>query len=515
MTIGEIKKEADKEIRQSRFNRVYGEKAVSRGFFFNDGGRLHNATSAFFDPYTVSDSGIEGLRTVSRVQCGGVSARILREVAKKAWIINICLSDLRRKVVPFFKLSNNENTRGFVIRAKDENNNDEAKKQEVENFMLNTGKTKDYDRDNFKHYCLKIVRDLWTIDQISTEIQYSINGKCIAFYAVDSGTIERVLPNEEHPEFKYAQVIQGIARTAYTAKELIVDFANPQTDIYRQFYGFSPIEQAIDLIASAINAFVFNNGNFTENRLPRGVFLVDGDLDKTSLDEIVDYIAELLSGSPANQFRIPVVPSGMKKGEGSGGGIRWQSFNLNNRDMEFGTWLDFLVSNVVALFGSSMEELGLQSQKSQTMFAREGKTQMETAKSQILGDTLSFLQDYLNRILSIAYPDYELEFVGYEKTDPKDSADITKTELESFKVLNEVRKEKGLEPLAAKWADECPANAQLVTLYNAAQQQEQDDEGGGDDAEGEDEEWGELSGGENVSKSLISRKGKNRLVFSI
>ena len=158
---------------------------------------MHNATSAFFDPYTVSDSGIEGLRTVSRVQCGGVSARILREVAKKAWIINICLSDLRRKVVPFFKLSNNENTRGFVIRAKDKNNNDEAKKQEVENFMLNTGKTKDYDRDNFKHYCLKIVRDLWTIDQISTEMQYSLNGKCIAFYAVDSGTIELYLSQKK------------------------------------------------------------------------------------------------------------------------------------------------------------------------------------------------------------------------------------------------------------------------------------------------------------------------------
>lgn len=115
--------------------------------------------------------------------------------------------------------------------------------------------------------------------------------------------------------------------------------------------------------------------------------------------------------------------------------------------MEFSNWLDFLVSNVVALFGCSMEELGLHSQKSQAMFEREGKTRIEQAKSTILGDTLSFLQDYINRILDIAYPDYELEFVGYEKDDPKAIVDIDKSEVEAYKTLNEKREEKGMKNL--------------------------------------------------------------------
>ncbi|MBR4029911.1 MAG: hypothetical protein IKJ06_00730 [Clostridia bacterium] len=195
--------------------------------------------------------------------------------------------------------------------------------------------------------------------------------------------------------------------------------------------------------------------------------------------------------------------------------------------MEFSNWLDFLVSNVVALFGCSMEELGLHSQKSQAMFEREGKTRIEQAKSTILGDTLSFLQDYINRILDIAYPDYELEFVGYEKDDPKAIVDIDKSEVEAYKTLNEKREEKGMKKLDAEWAN-IPLNPQAVQLFQSAQAQQQqggdmggsdDDSWGdyqgaimGDDAEAGDfgseenaEEPAEENGGEEMQKSLLER----------
>ena len=105
---------------------------------------------------------------------------------------------------------------------------------------------------------------------------------------------------------------------------------------------------------------------------------------------------------------------------------------------------------------------------------------------------LSFLQQYINQILEKAYPGYEIEFVGYERDDPKQILDLTKTELESFKTLNEVRKEKGLKPIEADWADKCPANPQFVQMYQAAQM---DDGGGMEDME-EGEEGGDFGGEE-------------------
>lgn len=468
------------------------------GSFFNDGGRLHGATSSFFDPFTVADTSIASLRCVSRAQNGSVSCRVLREIAQKAWVINICIGNIEKKIKPFLKPSTDRNLRGFVILKKGEEIGKAAgqkstKRKEIEDFITHTGNYDDSDRDTFTKYASKIVRDLLTIDQVSTEIQYNRGGQPIAFFAVDAGTIQRVLPNADHPEFKYAQVIDGMARAAYTDKELLFDFANPRTDIYRSFYGYSPVEQAIDLIASEINTVTYNAGAFTENKLPRGMLLVDGDLDYEATEEMTDYIAEIMSGSPANQWRIPIVPSGVSK-ESGGGGIKWVQLGGNNRDMEFSNWLDFLVSNVVALFGCSMEELGLHSQKSQAMFEKEGKTQVEQSKSTILGDTLSFLQDYVNRILDIAYPDYQLEFVGYEKDDPKAIVDIDKAETEAYKTLNEKREEKGLKKLDAEWAN-IPMNPQAVQLFQSAQAQEQGgDMPGTDGAEdGGDDSWGDYS----------------------
>ena len=74
----------------------------------------------------------------------------------------------------------------------------------------------------------------------------------------------------------------------------------------------------------------------------------------------------------------------------------------------------------------------------------------------------------MNRIIDKFFPEYQLEFVGYEKDDPKEVLELAKTELETFKTLNEVRKEKGLKALNEKWAD-IPLNPQAVQLYSSSQ----------------------------------------------
>ena len=50
----------------------------------------------------------------------------------------------------------------------------------------------------------------------------------------------------------------------YTYENMIFDFENPRTDIYHSMYGYSLVEQAVDLITSVINTFIYNAGNFTE-----------------------------------------------------------------------------------------------------------------------------------------------------------------------------------------------------------------------------------------------------------
>lgn len=458
--------------------------------------------SSFFDPYRNIENEYGNLRTADGHYNREVDCQTLRRVSKKAWIINLCIINVQKKIKPFLKPSTNRNLRGFVVKKIGEDvikaagQKSEAR-TEIEQFLLNTGIEKSPDRDNFTRFCIKILRDALEIDQVATEIGRTVSGKVYAFWAVDGATIERVLPNQDNPfHIKYVQVIDSIPQAFYPEDSLIFDYQNPRSDVRYSFYGYSPVEQAIDLITSTINAFTYNAGFFTENKLPRGMLLLDGNANQETVEQMEDYLCDIMSGTTANQWRVPIIPAGNGT-SGENNSIKWVSLGGTNKEMEFQGWLDFLTSAIVSLFGCSMEELGLHSSKSQPMFEHNTTPEIEASKSLVLGDMLAFLQQYINQILEKAYPGYEIEFVGYERDDPKQILDLTKTELESFKTLNEVRKEKGLKPIEADWADKCPANPQFVQMYQSAQM----DGGGMEDPDAAEDEEGADFGEENADEN--------------
>jgi hypothetical protein len=268
---------------------------------------------------------------------------------------------------------------------------------------------------------------------------------------------------------------------------------NPRTDIEKVGYGYSIVEQAIDLVTSSINTFMYNAGFFTENKLPRGILLLQGDADTQEVEQIEDYIVNIMSGTPASQWRVPIIPSGKPDGggEGSGRKFEWVNLQRTNKEMEFQTWFDLQLSGLTAMFGSSLEDLGLHSSKSQSIIGTDNAPLIESSKSLVLGDVLAFLQGLFNRILEYKNPDYELEIVGYERDDPKLTMDIDKTEVETYKSVDEKRVENGLAPFNEKWSG-VPLNAYVVQLMG------QDQQGGGpfggDMGEG-GEEAGDAEGG--------------------
>ena len=488
------------DIRQELIRAQKLSRRFQNTDFFKQKANNNGAQSAFFDEWQVTNNIYGNLKTADGHINREVDCQTLRRVSKKAWIINLCIINVQKKIKPFLKPSTNRNLRGFVVKKVGEDvvkaaGQKSKEREEIERFLLNTGFSKSADRDNLTRFGMKFVRDALEIDQVATEIIRTVAGKPCAFCAVDGATIEKVLPNQDNPyKIRYIQIINAIPTAYYPEGTLIFDYQNPRTDVNYSFYGYSAVEQAIDLITSTINAFTYNAGFFTENKLPRGMLLLDGNASQETVEQMEDYIADIMSGSVANQWRVPIIPAGKGDG-GEPNSVKWVSLTGTNKEMEFQNWLDFLTSAIVSLFGCSMEELGLHSSKSQPVFERNTAPEIEASKSLILGDMLSFLQQYLNQIVEQVFPGYEIEFVGYERDDPKQIVDLAKSELESFKTLNEIRKEKGLKPIDADWADKCPANPQLVQMYQAAQM---DDGGMEDMEEGEDgaEEGADFGGGE-------------------
>ncbi len=466
-------------------------------YFFEERGKMHDADSVFYDPYFISDNAFGDIRTISRIQYGGIHCNTLRAVAQKAWIINTCINHIQKKIKPFLKVSTSRNMRGFIIHKKNEDLTkgvkEDKERDRIRDFINNCGGYEDTDRDDFVKYCTKLIRDELTLDQIATEIQYNKKGEPCAFFAVDSATIERVVADDkDKTDFRYLQIVDGIPAAGYTPDTMIFDFENPRTDIHHSMYGYSYVEQAVDLITSVINTFTYNTGNFTENKLPKGMLLLNGDANSDRVAEMEDYIAEIMSGGPLNQWRIPIIPSGGKEDS-----IEWKQLSGSNREMEFQGWLDYLTSGVVAMFGCSMDELGIQSQKSQAMFENGGKDRIAASKSLLLGDLLTFLESYINKIVKKINKDYVFEFVGYEKEDPGMIAELDEKECRTYKTINEKRAEKGLEPIdlgEIKNGADIPMNVQLVQLLQAAQAQAGGDGMGGMDGA----EQGEAGGDENA-----------------
>lgn len=493
----DVKKEIEKIIRRSR--RFLGSN------YFKPS--ASGAQSSFFNKYTITENIYGNLKTADRAFSREVDCQTLRRVSKKAWIINLCITNVQKKIRPFLKPSTNRNLRGFVVKKIGEDvikaaGQKSTERETIEKFLLNCGFEESSDRDNFNRFCTKIVRDVLEIDQVATEILYTRAGKPYAFCAVDGATIEKIMPDQDNPyDIKFVQLIDNIPTAYYPEGTLIFDYQNPRTDVEHPFYGYSYVEQAIDLITSSINAFTYNAGFFTENKLPRGMLLLDGNASQETVEQMEDYLADIMSGTTANQWRVPILPAGNGTG-GESNSIKWVQLGGTNREMEFQGWLDFLVSGIVSLFGCSMEELGLHSSKSQPVFERNTAPEIEASKSLVLGDMLAFLQQFINRIIKKVFPGYEIEFVGYERDDPQQVLSIAKQELESYKTLNEVRKEKGLPPLKAKWADECPANPQFVQMYQASQMsgemEAMEYEDGSDEADFGGEDNGGDSGDEEI-----------------
>lgn len=404
-----------------------------------------------------------------------VDYRILRRLADKAWLINTIITHLQNSVSPFLKPSTDVNIRGFQIRAKEPDytltDGGRARAKQIQDFFLKTGLGYDPERrDDLVMFSKKAIRDYLTIDQLATELQRTKTGSLWAFWAIDPATISRVTEEgyEGNDQIRYIQEIDLVPTAQYTDNDMIFDFSNPRSDVEYAGYGFSLVEQAIELVIAAVNTFAYNAGALTEDNLPRGMLLLNGDADMETVESIEDYIVDVMSAGPAAKWRIPIVPSGIQGGEGKRG-LEWVNFRTSNRDQEFIEWLDFVWSSVAALFGIDLEELGIRTKKGTSVMADNVTPRIEASKARGLSNTLSFLESHFQKVLDRFDDRFDFEFVGYEKDDPKVKMDLLEAELRTYRSIDDIRTERDEKPYGEKWS-QIPLNQYVMQMIQSEQQ---------------------------------------------
>lgn len=396
------------------------------------------------------------------------------------------------QVAGFSRVQSDKYKMGYKIVLRDDEkeptNADKKKIKELETFIQNCGVPENFDdtpdlrrRDSFESFLRKITRDSLTFDQVNFEIVPRRDGKPYAFQAVDAATI-RVIPdkkeevekyggntrikydptsviqpfNSQTPfkEFepkspKFAQVIQGAVRHVFDEWEMAFGVRNPRTDIASFGYGFSEIEMLVTTITSHMNAETYNRKFFSQGSVIKGVLTFEGAVPPDQLEAFRRQWYQQVTGVN-NAWRTPIMSLGKDSK------LNWTNLHSNNREMEFGKWMEYCIKTICGVFQIDPIEIGFDisrmgaGQQGSGGGLGQGNQAERYGFSQDKGlrPLLVFLQSLINDYIVYRIdPNFEFQFVGLNVNSEKDDLDKAVQQVKAFKTVNEIRAEHDLEEI--------------------------------------------------------------------
>jgi hypothetical protein len=507
------------------------EKALEKALLDKDKPAKKEPISFFTNPYD-----FQAQTGMWKERRSAVSHQTLRTIAERNPIISAIINTRIQQVATFssparlLEASGN-NTLGYKIihrdRAKDLTEGEKNYVLELENYIWHcgmTGQNNIYSRDNFDIWLRKIVRDSLTFDGSATELVPTRKGAVAEFHAIDTATIRLALTRQEMDEEEeraFVQIMNGQVVTEYRPDEIMYGIRNPTTAIQNNGYGVSEIEQLIAIVTNIFNAMTHNAQFFKNGAAVKGLVNIkpsskSGGVPVDQFEAFKRAWKAMVTGT-MNAWTTPILQSE---------GVEFINMGHTNREMEFTRYLDFLVKIAAAVFQIDPAEINFyqsaNSGGSAPMFEGNQEAKLKMSRDKGLRPLLSAVSRWINQfIIERLTDDFYFCFVGIDSKDEKEIVEIRKEEVGSYKTLDEVRQEAGLEALGEEKGGDLVLNPQYVQYRNQqAMMANMGGEGGekeeAGDEEGEEEkvkEQGASDGEEETEKSWAGRAPKCIKIF--
>lgn len=207
-------------------------------------------------------------------------------------------------------------------------------------------------------------------------------------------------------------------------------------------YGYARTQAILDIIKSLHYSTLYNKRFFEESPIPDGALSL---LDTNEV-EMKAFLSWWNTEFKAQPHKLAVINKDVK----------WQPFNVTNRELEFLDTQKWYFNMVISMFGLTPSELGI----TEGLNRATSATQAELVKRKGIRPFLKLFENYINMgiIPEFQYEGVEFQFI-YD--DPAEKlARLTNWQMElsmSVKTPNEVREEMGLEPIEG---GDVPANQQ-------------------------------------------------------
>jgi len=279
------------------------------------------------------------------------------------------------------------------------------------------------------------------------EIQHNRKGLPWAFYAVDGATIRLadVPPGADGgfdpTQVKYVQVYDEVIISEFAAHQLCFGVRNPRTNIKVNGYGHSELEMLINVVTASLWGFEYNQRAFSNGSMVHGVLNFKGSVPDKKVDAFRRQWKMMIAGV-SNAHRTPMTNVDE---------LQWIDFGRNNRDMEFSSWMDWLVKVMSAVMQFDPAEINFNygnTGQSNQMFSTPVDSKLKASKDRGLRPLLKDLAEWLNtHLIWQLDPELELEFLGLDAKNSDQAIDHAKKKSEYIMTVDELRAEEDLEPL--------------------------------------------------------------------
>lgn len=419
-----------------------------------------------------------------------MSYDLIRAMAKVG-IIKAIIETRKDQVAAFCTPQDNKYSPGFIIQKKSYGNR-MGKKQvkmtrqeskaadDLADFICNCGQDSNkWHADDFETFTHKYMDDSFTMDQGTAEIIRSMQGEIVEFFATDGATyriadtydednysnnyVKRQAVNGYLPS--YVQVWNGQIHAEYYPWELMFGIRNPKTDIRKNGYGTSELEEMISTVTSILNSDFYNANFFKVGSSPKGILRVHGQVNQAKIDEFRNQWQTQVAGV-LNMHKIPILHA--EKAD-------FVPMQMTNKDMEFGNYQDFLIKLACAIFKIDPSEIGFPmsgSSTSKPLFEGNNEARLEYSRDKGLAPAVRKFKSFLNKwIVSEKDPRFEIVFNGLKTDDAEDELDNDIKSAQNIETLNEVRKRRDLPPLQFGDMPLNPVYAQQVSMQQQMQMQ--------------------------------------------
>lgn len=446
----------------------------------------------------------------------------LRKMAETP-IINAIIKTRKNQVADFAEPQADRYSTGFVVRKKaklgegTEMSNKEKKiANRISDFILDCGKKSSWTTDDFDTFIRKIVDDSLTYDQMTFECVRNRKGELERFLATDASTFRfsdcafredynnpyftgkggslwyNSMPLENYKEIdgylpQYVQIYQGGVVNQFYPWELCFAVRNPSTSIYSNGYGKSELEELINVVTSMLWGDEYNRRFFSQGSAPKGLLRVKGNINESALQQFKQQWQAMISGV-MNGWKTPVVEAD----------VDWIDLQKNNRDMEYSSWMEYLIKLACAIYSIDPSEIGWDISRSggnSGLFEASQADRIQNSKDKGLYPMLKFIQRKINKyIVEQIDPDFEFVFMGMNGITIEKELEMDIKKMSNFQTINETRQKWDLPELEV--AGDVISNSIFWQAYNQQQQQEQQQQmqmqgGGFGGFEGEENEEGE------------------------